>query len=79
MGDSYSRGYMGDIWGDNGREHGNYYLGFRVQGLGLRDYGKKMETRGIIGALYGLYRDNGEENGNCYLGLRDWGLGFRAI
>ena len=32
------KGYVGVVWGfyrDNEKENGSYYLGFRVQGLGL--------------------------------------------
>ena len=48
------------LYRDHGKEHGNYYLGFRVQGLKL----------GILG----LYRDHGKENGDYYLGFRVQGL-----
>ena len=41
-------GYLG-LFRDNGKENGNYYLGFRVEGLGFGDNRKEN----------GNYRDNG--------------------
>ena len=32
------------LYGDNGKENGNYSLGFRVSGLCMRLMEKKMET-----------------------------------
>ena len=49
----YYAGYRG-----NGKENGNYYLGFRVLGLGFKDYlGILLEAHrdiGIWGILYYL-------------------------
>ena len=39
---------------DNGKEAGNYYFGFRVQGL----------YWGNIGVILGLFRDNEKDNGS---------------
>ena len=44
----------GELYWENGKENGNYYLG-----LGFR----------ILGNI-GLFRDNAKENGNYHLGFR---------
>ena len=35
------------LYRDNGKEDGNYYLGFRVQGLGFRIWGLALRTWGL--------------------------------
>ena len=44
--------YIGVIWGDNGKENGNY--------IDYRGY------IGVIGYILGIYWGNGKENGNYY-------------
>ena len=59
-------GYTLLIYGDNGKETGNY-----------RDYRRYI---GIMGYILGLYRDNGKENGNYDNGLyRDYGVYIGVI
>ena len=56
-------GYVGDIYGNNGKENGNYHI---LLGLYWRYIGivkKKMET-----TIMGLYGSNRKENGNYYVG-----------
>ena len=33
------RAFLKGFYWDNGKEHGSFYLGFRVKGLGLHDIG----------------------------------------
>ena len=35
---------------------------------------KKMETTGMIGVIWWLYRDHGKENGNYYNFIVYWGI-----
>ena len=41
------KGVIKRLYGDNGKENGNYYLGFRVSGLGIED--------GVCGDLMIIY------------------------
>ena len=44
----------GIYYRDNGKEHGNYYSGFRVWGWGFRDQGYSLNS--LKGLYRGLYR-----------------------
>ena len=52
---------IGDIYRDNGKEHGSYHL--RFKGLGLQGWDVCW---GYIKVTWVLYGDNGKENGNYY-------------
>ena len=69
----YGLGYFGELYKNNGQEHGNCYNGFYRGYIGIVE--NKMETA-IMGYILRLYRDNGKENGNYFNGLYG---GYREV